>query len=228
MAFLEDTATATMDLYYQNFKADEDFFTLEHFKYLNGVSYNGFLQDYYEKNYQKNLAEQGRGEVEFDGGWLVPVELSLERQDNGELAATFQQKPFSFLYDNQNRSVQLIEPVGSCVVKLARISSLEIWKLRSLPATSYSFWYVLGEKLRLAKVPCGLEKIRVWYIPALSDTDDKSIIPDGLSKRIIEDTLNLMFAARQGVVVDMTNNQNPNKVMETEIGNLFRNLKTKQ
>ena len=44
MAKLKDTAQATMDLYYQSFKADEDFFDLDDFKYLNSVAYADFLQ----------------------------------------------------------------------------------------------------------------------------------------------------------------------------------------
>jgi hypothetical protein len=228
MALLKDIAQIVMDLYYQNYKSDEEFFKKHHFKYLITVCYNDFIQKYYDQSYTKNLAENGHAEVDLSSDWFVEevVEVKLE---NGFYSALLKNRPYAFLHDNQYRSISDIIPEEcACDLRLSRIKHVERWKLGSLPATSYTFWYLIGgNKIRFEKVKCGLGTIRVLVLPALVTMDDAAIIPDGLSKNVIDATLNLMFQARQGVVVDLTNNQNPNKTMETEVDTAFRNVKTK-
>jgi hypothetical protein len=228
MAYLKDIAQIVMDLYYQNYKADEEFFKKHHFKYLVTVCYNSFIQDYYDLNYTKNLAENGHAQVDLSSDWFVEEEAEV-KYENGNYTAILKNRPFAFLHDNQYRSISDIVPVDcDCDVRLSRIKAVERWKLSALPATSYTFWYLFaGNRIRFEKVKCGIGKIIVYVLPSLVTTDDKAVIASGLQQKVIEATLNLMFQARQGTVVDFTNNQNPNKVMETEIDTVFRGLKTK-
>lgn len=228
MAKLKDTAQATMDLYYQSFKADEDFFGINDFKYLNSVAYADFLQQYYDQSYQKNLAEKGIGDVELADDLFILEEAEV-KYANGQYAAILKQKPFSFLHDNNYRSIQNIFPPSDaeCNVRLARVSSLVAPKLETLPVTQYTFWYRISDKIIFKKVRCGLGKVTVQYIPSLGSLDDDAELADAMQKRTIDATLTLMFAARNGTTVNLTNNQNTNKALETEIDNIFRQLKTK-
>jgi hypothetical protein len=229
MAFLKNTAQNLMDLYYQNYKSDEDFFKKHHFKYIAAVAYNALLQSYYDDSYRRNLAENGRGDVDLNQDWFITEEVEI-KNEHGLFVGSFKNKPYAFMHDNQYRSISTIIPLTQttgCIVKLARIDEKIVWQLSSLPKTAYTFWYLLGGKLRFANVRCGVGKVLVYLIPALMDTEDDRVIADALEAPVIQAALNMMFTARQGTVVDMTNNQNPNKAMETEIDTVFRGLKTK-
>lgn len=228
MALLKDTAQATMDLYYQSFKADEDFFDLNDFKYLNSVAYADFLQKYYDDNYKKNLAEKGIGDVEFSDDLFILEEAEV-KFENGVYFTILKQKPYSFLHDNNYRAIQNIFPPADaqCKMLLARVNSMQVNKLDTLPTTKYTFWYRLGEKIIFVKVKCGIGKVTVQYIPSLGNLEDDAQFADAMQKSVIDATLDLMFAARNGTTVNLSNNQNTNKALETEIGNIFQGLKTK-
>src|SRR4051812_28645964 len=127
MAYLKDIAQIVMDLYYQNYKADEEFFKKHHFKYLVGVCYNSFLQTYYDQSYNKNLAENGHGDVDLPTDWFLE-EVAEVRLEGGKYMTDLKTKPYSFLNDNQYRSIQdIILNDCSCEMRLARIQLIERW-----------------------------------------------------------------------------------------------------
>jgi hypothetical protein len=228
MAQLGNTAQQTMDLYYQHFRTDQDFFRLVHFRYLCAVAYASLLQDYYEKSYARALSENGMGDVDLPTEWMISETLGVQSGAHGEHYLELKQKPFSFLYDNQFRSIQTIMPVGDFSARLFRISIKEVWKLRAMPQTRNVFWFSMGDqKIQFRNMNTSLSEVMVFYLPSLGDLSDEAELADGLEGRVIEATLNLMSIARQGGVVDMTNDQNPNRTMETEVNNIFRGIKTK-
>lgn len=226
MAQLSETAQNTMDLYYQQYKSDEDFFQFYHFQYLNSVVYGKILQEEYEKSYKLSLAERGIGEATMNPEWYVPAELDVVPSEEGDREVVLPSCPFTFRFDRSSTGIQNISQLAGRCGEFIRISAEETWKLKSAPNTDIIWWYPLGNKIIFPKIHCGLKKVRVLYIPSLKELDDNCAIPDSMAHDIIAGTLNLMFIARSGGVVDMTSNQNPNKVMETELDTTFKNLKT--
>lgn len=228
MAKLSIVAQNIMDLYYQQFKADEDFFELSHFEYLAGIAYAKILQDEYEKNYKMNLQIEGYGFVDLSQDWLKIEEQKLEKDSYG-FFIKLDKKPFSFLYDKQSSAIQNVTPLGGkqCS-EFIRMNADEKWKLCALPGTAQIFWYLEGDKIRFENIACKPEKIKVLYVPGLDDDFDGDFnIPKSKEADIVDWVLNRMFVARQGGVVDMTNDSNPNKTLATEINNIFSQIKTK-
>lgn len=225
MGFLIDTAQNAMDLYFQQYRSDEEFFQEYHFKYLCGIAYAKLLQEEYEKSYNKNLAEHGLGEAQLNPDWFISIETDVKASDIGDREIVLKQKPFTFRYDKQSSGIQGLFPLNGKCGDFIRITIDEIWKLKRPPATNITWWYPVANKILLSKTKCGLNKVRIVYIPAIGENDDE-IVPQQLEEDIIKKVLELMFAARQGVVIDKTSNQNTNKVIESEIDTAFQKIKT--
>lgn len=218
-----------MDLYYQQFKADEDFFELYHFKYLAGVAYGKLIQEEYEKQWRLNFQLEGFGYVSVAQDWLIKGENKLEKDSDGTYFIKLDKKPFSFLFDRQSSAIQTITPIGGKACKeFIRISADEKWKICALPHTGKTFWYLEIDVIRFVGITCLPDKVATLYVPGLDlDIDDNLNIPMTKEADIIDWVLQRMIGARQGTVVDMTNDGNPNKTVASEINNIFSQIKTK-
>jgi len=226
MAQLVEVAQNIMDLYYQQYKSDEDFFEEYHFKYLAAAAYAQILQEEYEKSYKLSLAEKGIGEPALNPEWFISEEKEVVASDMGDKELKLASCPFTFRFDKQSSGVQGVYPLAGKCGEFIRISVDDQWKIKNAPTTNIVFWFPLSNKIVFKNVHCGLKKVKVVYIPSLKELEDTCALPDSMQMDIIQRVLNIMFVARQGGVVDMTNNQNPNKVMESEIDTVFKNLKT--
>lgn len=226
MASLIITAQNCMDLYYQQFKSDEDFFEDYHFKYLCGVAYAKILQDEYEKSYKLNLMEKGIGMASINPQWFVAEEIELKASDIGDKEIQLKACPFTFRFDMQSSGIQGLYPLNGTCGDFIRINVDDKWKLKTVPTTNIVWWYPFSDKIIFENIRCGLKKVKVLYIPSLKDVEDKCGLPDSMEADIIDWVLQRMFLARNGTVVDMTNDQNPNKALETEINTAFKNIKT--
>ncbi len=227
MATLVETAQNCMDLYYQQFKSDEDFFELYHFKYLCGVAQAKLLQVEYEKAYARSLQIHGIPEARMNPQWFISENVELKASDIADKEIELKDCPFTFLYDASSTGIENVYPLNGKCGDFIRMSIDDKWKLKSSPATNIVWWFPFGKKIGFMNLHCGLKQVKVVYIPSLAKLEDTCGIADGIEADIITWVLNLMAAARNGAVVDMTNDQNPNKVIESEINTAFGNLKTK-
>lgn len=228
MANFSDLAQNIMDLYYQQYKSDEDFFELYHFEYLSWVAYSKLLQDEYEKSYKMALAETGIGLAQINPQWYKIEEKDVVASDMGDREVVLDNCPFTFRFDKQSTGIQDILPLSGKCGEFIRLGIGEWWKLKNAPNTDIVWWTPVGNKIIFKKLKCGLKKVKIIYIPSFDlKNPDNCMLTDSAQADIIDWVLQRMFAARQGIVIDMTANQNPNKVIETEIDTAFRNLKTK-
>lgn len=210
-----------MDLYYQQFKSDEDFFEVEHFEYLNGVVYAKLLQEEYERSYQKSLAETGRGYATISPQWYIEETVKVTTSDMGDAEIVMKDCPFTFRFDRSNTAIQGIYPIKGKCKDFISINIDERFKFDGLPKSTVVYWYPVSNKIILHNLSCGLKEAKIIYIPGLKAGSDKCGISDGMEYDVINGTLDLMKRAKQGEVVDMTNNNNPNKALETEISAKF-------
>lgn len=228
MSTQSSLAQNTMDLYYQQYASDEDFFKIYHFKYLNGITYAALLQAEYEKSYAKNLAETGIGMATISDDWFCHETVQLVRATEiGQFVTQLKcHKIFSFRYDRQDTGLKDVIALNGSCGDFIRLRFIERWKLQLLPeGTPEIYYFPLGNKIYFSNITCGLSKAIVVYIPALNMLDDIDIAPT-LEADIVQGTLNLMFAARQGKpVIDTTNDGNPNATMETEINEKFEKIR---
>lgn len=229
MSVISIVAQNVMDLYYQAYKSDEDFFELYHFQYLVGVGYGKVLQDEYEKNYKLNLQIEGYGYVNISQDWLKSEEHTIEKDKDDRFFIKLNKKPFSFLFDNQTSAVQNVIPLGGPKCgEFIRMNGDERWKLCAVAGTAQVFWILEDEKIYFENLTVKPTKIKVLYVPGLDkDIDDNFNIPKTKEADVIDWVLQRMFVARQGGVIDMTNDGNNNKALANEINNVFSQIKTK-
>lgn len=234
MAKLNDTAQMVMDLYFQQFKTDEDFFTLFHFSYLVGVAYSKILEDEYKE--ARNRARQEEGlidEITLQADWLTIKEIDVKRipDEPFSFEAELPARPFSFPYDRFGYGVQSIRNVDAqgCKIFIRATEDIE-WQICAMPMTHDVYFFTRGRKIIIKNARCRLNKIKVSYLPEITDPElgaDGGDIPKSKEEMVIGRTLALMMQARQGTVIDMSNNSNPNKALATEVDNLFANVRTR-
>lgn len=224
MTYLSDAAQAAMDLYYQNFATDDDFLKLYHFDYVAGGIYATLLQTEYEQSYARGLRDLGVGVADINPEWFIPESLTTENK-GGIQIARLPRPAFSFRFDKHFSGIQDVEAAGNR--EFIRITADERYKLKHAGTTENVYWYLKGRELFFHNSPAGLKDLVVYLIPALSydggEGVDGDIIPDALRTVVIQETWKAFAQARQGTVVDMTNDGNPNKTIGTEINSYFQN-----
>jgi hypothetical protein len=228
MSKLSALAQNTMDLYFQEYRKDDEFFELYHFSYLCSIAYARVLQDEYEKSYAMNLRETGVGMATISDDWFinVPITISRTQKDTEALAsfeATIPCSIFSFRYDRSNAGIKEIIPLNGRCGDFIRTSLALKWSLKLIPGgTPEIFWFPMGKKIYFSNIQCGLSKATLVYIPSLSDLNAEAEVASAVEFMVVQETLNLMFTARQGKpVVDTTSDGNPNAIMETEVNSQF-------
>jgi hypothetical protein len=234
MAKMADTAQMAMDMYFQNFKTDEDFFHLYHFTYLCGIAYARILEDEFKEARAQSKAESGYTtyDIALQSDWLIEKELDVKKHEDREDDAYYVDlpvRPFSFPYDPYGYGIQSVRGKGQCNNFVRATSRIE-QQLCVMPTTSRIFYFPQAKRLELRNMFCHLDKITVVLLPDIEDPElgpDGGDIPKSKEDMVIGRVMQLMMAARNGTVVDMSNNSNPNKALATEIDNLFANLRTR-
>jgi hypothetical protein len=215
-------AQQIMDLYYQQYKSGEDFFDHVHFRFIAGAVYAKVLQDEYERSYAKSLAERGIGEASLNPEWFIPEEIEVVASDLADYEATLKHPFFAFRFDRQFSGIQDIVPIVGRCKDFIRMSPEQKWQLEMVPDNDVVFWYPVKDKIMFHNVKCGLKRARILYIPSLGDNDEDTPVSATMAEDIVTRSLQIMFLARQGMVVDMTADKNPNKVLESEINQAFQ------
>jgi hypothetical protein len=227
MPLLADTAQIIMNLYYQSYRTDEGFFKLFHFKYIAGAVISKIMEEEYKEAKKLSRVDDDLADVNLPTEWLVQEEYEVEKKGDDNIIK-LKHKPFSFPFDYLGRSVQTIQDKTDRKNDFIRIGVKEFWKLPSTPQSCKIFFAVEGDIIYFVRSK-KLGKLTIHYVPDItSDTfgDDGGIVPVP-EEQVITRSLDIMFKARSGTVVDMSNNSNPNKTVQTEIDNVFTNLKTK-
>jgi hypothetical protein len=224
---LELLAEKTMDLYYQQYKSQEDFFELEDFMFYCSVAYAFLLQEDYNEMYKASKQDTGIAEGEINPEWYVPEVLNVKRNPvTDEWEAQLTNKPFSFRFDKTFSSIGNIEAAGGNCQKFIRSHANRNNFRDRLPNTKNVYWYPQGRKITFKNVKCGLKSVRIYYIPSLADLAPETEISEAFGEPVMKRTLALMFEARNGKVINLTNDQNVNAVMESEINPSYRKGKS--
>lgn len=237
MANIADTAQIVQDLYFQNYRKSEDFFREAHFRYLCGVAYSKIVEDEYKMARREAFQEFGFTEVALSTEWLIDEQVEVKKvQDQHNMwKAKLKHPLFVFPYDQASNGIQIIRNMNFSMLckEFIRESARRKWALCDMPVTNNVYWYPEGKELVFVNAKCGLDKakLQVSYISDPADEsfgDNGGVIPKTKEDLIIRTTLDLMIKAKNGVVVDMTNNANPNKRIQSEIDTVFQDdLRTK-
>lgn len=229
MAKLIDVAEMLQDMYYQAYRTDEDFFDLPHFEYICAMVYSKILENEYKIARAESKTEEGISSVIINGDYLVKEKVAPKKED-GDYILTLKQSIFQFQFDKNNTGIQRISNPNQGCKRFVRTNMQKSdWMSGILPKTDRVFFYGTGKQVVLKNVTCALNaELTVMYVPEISSVDsEEAIIPEGKGYDVVTIGMDLMKRARNGEVIDMTNNSNPNKVIQTEIDNVFTNLRTK-
>lgn len=211
-----------MGLFYQNYRADEDFFDLTHFKFLLAAKYSEIVKAEYAANKRENKMLTGFSWYEISPDWLIEETAKAEYDSSRrEYSITLNNNVFAFEFDAMSSGVQYVTMHCADCGSIVRITQRDLIGLCHMPRTSQVMYYVKGSnKIVFKNADCDLSKATfdIQYVPAVDcDNDDAEIHDDKVNDLIVE-VLNLMFGARQGTLVDMSNDSNPNKSPGKELG----------
>lgn len=224
MYTLELTAEKTMDLYLQRYKADGDFFGLEDFVFFCSMAYAARLQEDYNQSYKQAGQEIGEFMANLNSEWYMPVEIEVKKNvHNDDYEAVLPMRPFSFRFDNSFTSIEDIYSLAGNCSDFIRSNAKRKWLIKILPNNPKVFWFLQGSKVVFKNVSCHLKKVRVHMIPSLASLDGKLPIPETHVEDIVTKTLTLMFQARQGKIIDMSADGNPNAIAESELNPALAN-----
>ena len=211
-------AQMMQDFYYKELKTESDFLEEGHFVYCARAVF-GKLMDAAAKESQRISYEvNGFYTVELSQDWLVSEEVEFEEPKNDSISiGKLSQMPYSFPYDTMGYAVQNVE-LGS-FKEAVRISPLDKWKFAQIESANRVFYFVRQNIITLIdKGNCKKTKATVWFAPSLQGDPEKVQVPLGMHMDIVTYGVKILREIAE-TIVDKTNNQNPNKIIESEIDN---------
>lgn len=223
MVTLRQVGDMAMGLYYQNYKADEEFFDLAHFKFLLAAKYAELINDEFKANKRENKMLTGFSWYEVSPSWLIEETTKATYDpDRKEYSIELKNNIFDFEFDAMSSGVQFVNMFGyDCGGNVVRITQKDLIGLCLMPRNSQLMYYVKGKnKIVFKNANCDLSKAKfdIQYIPAIDcENDDSEMQSEKVNDMIVE-VLNLMFGAKNGNLVDMSNDSNPNKIPVKEVG----------
>lgn len=209
-------AGRVMDLYYQDYAGNTEFFDLDDFIFNVGSAYSDLLQKEYDSERMIMRADREEGYVTFSHDWLQTQELQIVRKSEEGAYYKLKQKPMSFPYDKWDIGIQNIFPVGSKFTReLIRDSVDKTWQDELLPNTKNVFWRLLKDSILVKDsiLQSAPPAIRVIYVPEVSIDLE---IPNSRNGMITSMVLALMRGMETNHLVKETNDQNKNKLPVTE------------
>jgi len=223
MTRLQILASLVMDAYYQSYAKESDFLQQEDFEQYTSIFFQQVLQEDFDKTrremLQMRILELNDSPILSDA-WYKVKEVEVKKENDNFYA--IMPTTFSFNRDITFAGLKAVYPsgdIGDCCGKFGKIQSQQCEGLKFLPKSDKTIYYFpLGNKIYFKNVSCGLKKVNVAYIPTLDETEDGEInIPDGLVAEIVVRTYSFLTSAKNGAVIDKTNNQNQNKIIQSEI-----------
>lgn len=222
---LNFAAQTLLDLYYQDYAPAGAFIELAHVKSLMYSEYERMLQEEYRAAKILNRTLDGFSFVTLDGDILIPETVDVKKVGD-DYVGTLTSQAYAFNFDSMGTGVQRVRNLdATCrTSELIRIPQSEAWVYCIAPPSNKTYFYVQNIS---AGVDCPIttqivilgschpKQVEVQYLPALTEGGDIQIAARFV-KRITDSVLQSLLIAKQQVVVDKTNDSNPNAAMATE------------
>lgn len=206
------------DLYYQDYPGRDAFIGEEQIMPLIGMAYARMLNEDYRANKAFNKAQTGYSWVEVSQDWLEVEDVPVTVDKQGMPVAILSKRVFAFDYDSLASGVQIVSPSDPVADNhLVRVGQNDVWKNRHIPKTSAIFFYVKGNEIKFISNSPVPKSIHVEYVPAVWPISPEDTVDINRSEELVKETLQMLLIAKNGVVVDKTDNSNPNVLPQTEI-----------
>lgn len=215
---LKDVASAAEDLFYQDYAPRDKFFDTSDFALHFAVIYADMLNEEFQDIRKRNKAEEGFANIEIPASWMITerLTLSLDAENNRHTAETAY-PIFTFRWDSSQYALQGIHSIGSHHCVYRKISLNERRFRQVLPEISKVLFFVNSEKQIVFWGGKDGAVVETQYIPEVDLDDDDCLIANGLASKVIDKTLQRMFGAKNGNVIDENNDSNKNAVLPQQI-----------
>lgn len=217
---LQYIGQSAMDGYFQTYRDNSGFWTLEDFILRAATIIADFYQKSYDAQWQVNRQEKTDEVISFSSEILSEVDLVVEKE-KGEQFVTVPIPVMAFLHDKQSTGIQELLPINPHDAQLERSNITELWQLKLNPLTNRIFWYKRGDKIFFYKKGvCNINEVKLLYVPSVMDAEGNiqvdALIADGVAEMAINMTILKMKQEKDGVVVKKLNDLNENKILENE------------
>lgn len=203
------TAQLCMDAFYQDFRPAEAFLQLKHFKMLVIAADAKLKKMEYEALVTLNIRQRRiNAQVVLNADNYITVSVDIKDEK-----AMLPSPIMSFNGAGQNLSIGNLELEGDCINVMP---TTQDEKHQAKKFTDIIFWLPICEGIEFLhlKKNCNAKKAKVTYIPVLND---KSSIQEARKWDIITMVTGFIKSTKDGVIVDMSNDGNPNVSSQTEI-----------
>jgi len=214
---LQYAAQMAMDLYYQDYAPRDAFFDMESFMFQFAITYSSMLDAEFQAQRLMGRQETGFANIEISSAWLVEEILTTQYVKSKDKVCLYTSNPvYSFKWDSTGNALQGIRPVSG-KNRYRKISLNEIRFDHILPTNSFILYYLNnGKEIEFINgIPD--QEVIAKYVPALVGNDLDCVLADGMAEAVIKETLTVMFGAKNGNVVQMANDGNPNAVMPQQV-----------
>ncbi len=217
---LLQVGTLAQDLFYQDYAPRDAFFDIKDFKSHFAQAYAEMLDDMFQKLRKEGKREEGFANVEMSAAWLVKEEIEvLAEESEPFFYAKTTSCIYSFNWDKFAYALDSLRPLGNCnggiPCRVQKISPEEAAYLDISPTTSLVyFWLAAENKIMFTSPLAG--KVTVSYIPSVDEENDACVLSSSIARKAIRMTLDLMFASKNGNVVDESNDGNKNSTAQNQ------------
>lgn len=214
-------AQQALDRFYQTYRSDNSFFTVDDFIQYVGNAVGGYYQQVWDAKYKEIRSEKRDEVVTFDSGILseqtlnVPHETSMKSSFTIPLASPI----MSFMSDQNNCGLQMVlysktdcEDIDTRAIRTTLVQKNSITKL---PICDRIFFYLDGNSLGIVnKRMLPIKQIKLYYVPSVNED---MVIPEGVRQSVIDMAVMSLKEAHKDVIVKRELGDNPNMIMESEI-----------
>ncbi len=216
---LKYIAQAAEDMYYGELRSQSDFFTFDDFVRYCGYAVMDILLQEYRVRRSENRSEKKEEVIPFSADWEIEEVIEVKKTKEGAFIGELPFQLLSFPFDRQSSALQEVTAVKPRGLIYERSNVEENWMQRYAPPTERVFWTVIPQKEEKSQVEFfsrgkGIEQVKIRFIP--QPTEDM-LVPNGIENYVITSTVSNMRQIEAGVVIDKTNDGNPNKVVQSEI-----------
>lgn len=198
-----------MDFFYQDYKPASAFLRLEHFAWLCVAADGKLKQDEYNNQVMVNLRRRTpHAPVILGTDSYHSVEVPI-KDSKAVLPTPIMQFPGA----NSNFGISQVTLDGNCgnVMPLTENEKWQVTKIKDVV-----FWFPVDCGIAFINLyeNCNPTKVKVSYIQQLNE---KSIVAESRKWAILNMVSIFVKSAKEGVVIDMSNDQNQNGILQTEI-----------
>jgi hypothetical protein len=205
---IKKVAQMAMDAFYQDFRPADGFMRLKHFEWLCIAADSKLKQDEYSNLINLRLRmRQFDTDITMSSDNYITVELPVVKEK-----VKLPYPVMTFSGDISMLGVRDVLPVNKCK-PFIRLSPDEKWMACDIK--DVVLWVAVCDTIELVNWEvCKADKVSVSFIPQLTD---KSQVQESRKWAILNAVTTFIKAAKDGTIIDMTNDGNANVAQQTEI-----------